>query len=299
MVQPFVREQNLKRGILYGVLSAFSLALMSIFVKEVREQVPTSQLVFFRFGISLIILIPWLIQDKNFSFKIQQPFGYVIRIIAALLALFLLFYVIKFLPLVDALLLNNTSPLFVPLIVWLMRGVKTSKQALLGILIGFIGVGVILQPDQEILRIESLIALASGFFSALAVVQLRLISKTSPTSQMLFYYFFISTLVSGLLAALQWQPQSPTTWLMLIIIGILGTAYQVLATLTYVTAPVRLMAPLIFLAVIFAGFLDWIIWGQIPDLPTLFGAILVIIGAIITVYFGKKDFDFANSPPKN
>jgi drug/metabolite transporter (DMT)-like permease len=292
MVQPVLRQQNIKKGLIFGVMSAFCFALLGIFVKEIGDQIPTSQLVFFRFAISLVILLPWLLTDKEFSFKIHQPLAYVVRIMAALLALFFLFYAIKFIPLIDALLLNNTSPLFVPLIIWLTRGIKTPKKSLIGIILGLIGVGIILKPGNEILTIESFIALASGFFSALAIVQLRFISKTSSTKQMLFYYFFISTLISGIVAAMQWQSAiTLKIWVLIVGVGILGTLYQVFATLSYVTAPVRLMSSLIFLVIIFAGFFDWIIWGQVPDIQTISGAILIIIGAIITVFFGRKVLD--------
>jgi len=51
----------------------------------------------------------------------------------------------------------------------------------------------------------SFMALGAGFLAALAIVQMRLISKTSSTYLMLFYYFLISTLVSGVFAWPQWK----------------------------------------------------------------------------------------------
>ena len=161
---------------------------------------------------------------------------------------------------------------------------------MLGILLGFIGVGIILNPGKEILSAPSLIALGSGLLAAIAIVQMRLISKTSTTKQMLFYYFLISTLAAGLVAILQWQtPESMKIWLLLLGIGIFGTLYQVFATLSYVTAPVRLMSPLIFLMVVFGGVFDWLLWNNIPSLLTIVGAGCVIAGAFITVYFGHKE----------
>ncbi|KTD26017.1 MULTISPECIES: DMT family transporter [Legionella] len=287
------RIQSLKLGLLYGVISAFSFATMSVFVKKIGGLLPTSQLIFFRFAISLMILLPWIITDKTFRLKVEHPMQYVVRILAGLMALFCVFYVVKFLPLVDALLLNNTAPLFVPLIAWALLGAKTPKKAILGIIIGFLGVGLILNPGHEILSFASVIALASGFLTALAIVQMRIISKSSSTKQMLFYYFMISTLASGFVAALQWEsPESSEIWLFLLAIGVFGTSYQIFATLSYATAPVRLMSPLVFLIVVFGGFFDWLIWDYVPNLFTLLGAILVIIGTIITVYFGHKEIDF-------
>jgi len=72
-------------------------------------------------------------------------------------------------------------------------------------------------------------------------------------------------------------------------IGVLGTLYQVFATLSYVVAPVRLMSPLLFLGVIFGGIFDWLWWNHAPDLITISGMGLVILGATLTVYFAQKE----------
>lgn len=285
-----VRTQNVKLGVLYGIIAGFSFAMMSVFVKLIGTDLPTSVLIFFRFATSLILIIPWVLLSNRFTFKISEPFYYFIRIVAALLALFCVFYVIKLIPLVDALLLNNTAPLFVPIIAFLITGAKTPKKAIFGIVLGFIGVGIILNPGKEIFSPASLIALASGVFAALAIVHMRLISKSSPTIQMLFYYFLVSTLIAGMLTLYQWKtPENLKIWLLLLGIGLFGTLYQLFATLSYITAPVRLMSPLVFLTVVFGGVFDWLIWGHVPSLLTIIGAVFVIVGAIITVYFGQRE----------
>lgn len=283
------KTQNLKLGVFYGIISSFSFAMMSVFVKKIGDALPTSMLIFFRFGISLILLLPLIVIDQNFTFKIQEPMRYFLRILASLSALFLVFYVIKFIPLVDALLLNNTAPLFVPVISLFLTGAKTPRDAWIGIILGFIGVVVIMRPGQEIFSLMSMIALISGFLAAFSIVQIRLISKTSSTNQILFYYFLISTLLSVPVILLQWQsPSSFENWLLLLAIGIFGTLYQVFSTLSYSVSSVRLVSSLFFLIVVFGGFFDWLFWNQVPDFSTLVGASLVIIGTIITVYFGQK-----------
>lgn len=284
------RSQNIKFGVLYGIISSFSFSMMSVFAKLIGNDLPTSTLIFFRFGTSLILIAPWILIDRNFTFKIHQPIRYVIRILAALLALFSIFHAIKFIPLVDALLLNNTAPLFVPIIAFIITGAKTPKKAIWGIVLGFVGVGIILNPGKELFSSSaSLIALASGILAALAIVQMRLISKTSTTKQMLFYYFLVSTIVSGVIASLQWKtPENLIIWFLLLGIGIFGTLYQLFATLSYVTAPVRLMSPLLFLTVIFGGIFDWIIWKNTPSMLIVTGAVLIILGSIIAIYFGNK-----------
>lgn len=281
-------RQHLGKGVLYAIISAFSFAMMSVFVKKIGTDLPTSILIFFRFATSFVLLLPWIICNPAFQFKIHQPWRYVTRILSALLALFLMFYALKFIPLVNALLLNNTAPLFVPIIAYLLTGAKTSPKAWLGILIGFVGIALILHPNHQMFSAKSFIALASGMLAALAIVEMRIVSKTSSIIQMLFYYFLTSTIISGIMAAWQWQTPTASIWLLLVGVGIFGTLYQVFATFAYVTAPVRLMSPLMFFVVLFGGLLDWLLWGKIPNVITLIGAVVIIGGSIMVIYFGKN-----------
>lgn len=281
-------RQHIGFGVLFAVISAFSFAAMSVFVKKIGTDLPTSMPIFFRFAISFILLLPWVLRSRSFQFKVHHPWRYGTRILSALLALFLMFYALKFIPLVNALLLNNTAPLFVPIIAYFLTGAKTPHKAGLGILIGFVGIALILKPNHQIFSIASCIALVSGILAALAIVEMRIVSKTSSVTQMLFYYFLVSTIVSGVVAVFQWQTPTTQIWLWLLGIGVFGTIYQVFATLAYVTAPVRLMSPLMFFIVIFGGLFDWLLWHHIPDMLTIIGSVVIIVGSIITIYFGKN-----------
>src|SRR5262245_60955975 len=100
-VNPHQHVQHIGRGISYAVISAFSFAIMSVFVKTIGTDLPTSMLIFFRFAVSLILLLPWVVSSQTFRFKVTQPVSYVIRILSALLALFLMFYALKFMPLMN------------------------------------------------------------------------------------------------------------------------------------------------------------------------------------------------------
>ena len=87
-------EQNLKLGIIFGLTSAFIFALMSQLVKILGPDVPVSMLLFFRFFISLVALVPFLIRDKTFKFNLIPPYPkmYLIRILCPMVALGIIFY---------------------------------------------------------------------------------------------------------------------------------------------------------------------------------------------------------------
>ena len=283
-------EQNLTHGIIFGLTSAFFFALMSVFVKILGPEVPVSMLIFFRFSLSLVVLLPFLLRDKNFKFSLipEYPRMYLIRIVCPMIALAIIFYSLPRFEIVNVLLLQNSAPLFVPILAFLIAGVGTPNMVKIGIVIGFIGVAITLNPTTDLLRdLYSLIPLAAGLMIAITVLYIRLIGKVNTPKQILFYYFYITTLISGIWVLFDWKtPDTIDQWLLILAISVSGLIYQVLSTYSYLKAPVRLMSPLVFMQTVFGGVLDWLILNNIPGISTLIGAVLVITGGVITVYFG-------------
>jgi|GEM_PF-6687470 len=116
------QPSHITLGIFYAILSALSFAIMSVLVKMIGDQLPVAMVIFARFILSLILLLPFILRDKNFIFtwRLQNPIMFFLRSLMPLLALACTFYAIKFIPLIDALLLNNTAPLFVSLVALLI-----------------------------------------------------------------------------------------------------------------------------------------------------------------------------------
>ena len=217
-------EQNLRLGIIFGLSSALLFAVMSQLVKILGPDVPVSMLLFFRFLISLIALTPFLIRDKDFKFNLIPPYPkmYLIRILCPMVALGIIFYSINRFEIVNVLLLQNSAPLFVPILAWFISGANTPHRVKLGLLIGFVGVAIILNPTSDIFQdIYSMLPLFAGFLIALAIIYVRLIGKVNTPNQMFFYYFYITTIISGIIAVFEWKtPVTTEQWLLILGVGI-------------------------------------------------------------------------------
>lgn len=285
-------QESLWRGVVLAVLAAISLTLMNVFVKLIGTAVPVYELIWIRFFIGFVLLIPIVLAMKNVSFKLHDPFKFLIRTISSLLGMALLFISVQNISLTQALLLANTTPLIVPIFAFLMTKSKITKLGIVGIIIGFIGVAVVLNPQQSSFGLGALLALGSAFFVGLAIIQIRLIGKTIGTFPMLFYYFLMSTLLMtpfGLIKVV--IPSSERVILFLVLIGVVGFMYQVCSTLSYKLAPVRLTTPILYINVLLGGVFEWVIWGQKPSLLFLIGCFIIMIGVAITLFFGKPEME--------
>jgi len=201
----------------------------------------------------------------------------------------LLFMAVQKISLSQALLLANTTPLIVPIFAFIMTRSKLTTLGIIGIIIGFIGVGVVLDPKHTSLGVGALLALGSAFFVGLAIIQVRLLGKTMQILPLLFYYFLMSTALMTPFGLIKIAiPSSEKITLFLILIGIIGFIYQICSTLSYKLAPVRLTTPILYINVLLGGLFEWIVWGQKPSLSFLVGCIIIIVGVVITLFFGTS-----------
>ena len=96
----------------WALLSALSFAAMAACVRLAGQNLPQSEVVFFRNFMALLFLLPLLLQQRV-SLRTQVLPLHLLRAAAGLTAMYLYFYALLHLPLANALLLNYTSPLFI------------------------------------------------------------------------------------------------------------------------------------------------------------------------------------------
>ena len=282
------KHNNIKWGVIYGLLAVLAFTIMSTLVKILGKEVPTLITIFFRFGISLLLILPWMIKNPAEYLALRQPFKIFLRSFFTILALICFFYALKYISLADALVLNNAAPLFVPVISYLFLKARTPAPIWIGLLLGFLGIIIVLKPDRYFFQNASFIGLASGLLSAISMILIRQVSKVTSIQNILFYTFLFGTLLSGLFVPFIWISLSSSSFFLLLAIGLIGALYQWLLTLSYSYAPVRITASLMFISILLGSLLDWLIWNKLPDFLTLIGIFLVILGGLLVVYFGQK-----------
>lgn len=279
---------EVKWGTIYGILAAFFYTLMGFWVKFLVPHVPVSLILLFRFGISLLLLLPFIIKEYTTLFKIERPLSFVIRTLLNLGSIGCFFQALKYSTLVNVLVLVNTAPFFVPIVSKFLFKTKTHLTLWIGIGIGFMGVTMILHPDQEMLHFSSSIALLGGILSAISICFIRALSKVGSIYQILFYNFFLATAIMGVFSLFTWQKLSHEDLLLLLGIGISGALSQLFSTLSYAKIPVRVSSSFTFLCILFGALLDWAILGLIPLRDSIIGMSFVIFGGLWILYFGKK-----------
>ncbi len=282
-----IRDKKILLGIGCIFLATFCFAVNGVFVKLIKDSADLSLVVFFRFFINFLFVAPWAIKNISLIRKFEFPLQNITRNIAGLISISLVFYAIKYMPVANAILLNNTAILFVPIILWAIKGIKTHISVVFSMIVGFLGIILILGPEQITLNKAFIAGLLSGCLGGLALIMVREIAKYNHPFQVLFYYSLTGTIVSLIFVPFFWSVPSLSTWGLLILVGISGALYQIFLTVALSLAPIRIISSLTYCTVLFAALFDWIIWKHIPTINSLLGMSLVILGGIMAVIFGS------------
>jgi drug/metabolite transporter (DMT)-like permease len=124
------------------------------------------------------------------------PGLHLLRAAAGVTAMYCFYYAIANIPLADAMLLKLTAPIFMPVIAVLWLQERVTGTLALGLCVGFIGVTVVLDPslDEHGLAVSpiALIGLLGGVLAALAKVTVRRLSRSEPTTRIVFYFALIA-----------------------------------------------------------------------------------------------------------
>jgi len=261
-------------------------AAMGAGVKLVSAELPNSMIVFFRNAVSLPVLLPWLWPQGRAALRTSDLTGHVVRGLGGLAAMYCFFYAIAHLRLADAILLNQSVPLFLPLVgrVWLGEPVPDRLWSVL--VLGFGGIALVLRPGSSLFSPASLMGLLSAILGAVAQVSIRRLTRTEPPARIVFYFALIGALGAAPWALAAWRPPTALTWIILLGVGFFGALGQLALTRAYAKAPVAQVGPFIFVGPVFAGLFDWWLWSVLPDRLFVSGAALVIIAAVLTLRGG-------------
>ncbi len=275
-------------GALFVSGASVTIAIIGALVKAVSVDLSLEMIVFFRSILTLVFLLPILFRPHNRTSIRTTCFRFhILRSLAGLAGMYCFFFILARLPLAVAVLLNFTSPIFIPLIAyfWIKEPVPAPVRA--AIFIGFVGVALILKPGSELFRPIAFLGILSAILVATAMVAIRRMSPQEPPHRIVFYFSLIAALISAV--PLLWAFQLPRgqTLGLLVLISLLAVAGQLMLTKGYSLAPSARVGPFTYGSVIFSAIIGWLVWDEALDLLTGLGAILICLAGILATFKTK------------
>ncbi|MBK8550391.1 MAG: DMT family transporter [Ignavibacteria bacterium] len=282
---------NILKAAVAAILGFLFLSLVGVFIKlEESSGASVEWVVFVQYFTSFTISILLASKNKFRDLKTKKLGLHLIRGVTGVLSFTCVVIAISKIPLVNATLLNNTTPLFIPVISFIWIKSIIDKKIWWGIFTGLIGIILILRPSpDQLIKEGDLYGLAAGIFLAIAYVALKILTKTESFITVIFYYSFVSVVISLPFAVNNWSNPPAHIWILGILTGVCFISYLLLLQYAYKLADAIKLSPLNYSIVVFTGIFDWIIFNHVPELLTLLGIVLVSAGGILALRLHEKD----------
>ncbi len=288
---------------LWMLFASFVFAIMGVCVKLASATSSTSEIVMCR-GLVGMLLIAGFARMQRVSLRTTLPWHHAWRGLVGVTALWLWFFAIGQLPLATAMTLNYMAPIWIAAIVftlgWWHKQRRFEWGLAAAIITSFAGVALLLKPtihaDQWL---GGLLALISGFLSALAYIQVKKLGQLGEPEYRVVFYFSVSGVLAGLLSGLAdsylrtgefhiLHTLSSTDFLLLGSIGLTATIAQIAMTRAYRLGAMLVTANLQYTGIVFSSIWGILIWGDHLELSGWLGIVIILVSGVAATFYNAR-----------
>jgi len=265
--------------------AGLSFACMGVLVKLSGAHFSISELVFYRCFFGLAFVAAVLFRNGT-GLATPHWRSHLWRGLSGTIAMVLYYYCITTLPLASAITLNYTSAMFLTVLTLVVYKDHFHLPLTASLALGFMGVVLLLHPTFAREQFTSgILGLASGFFAAVALLNVRQLGLMGePAVRVVFYFNLVATLFSGAwMAQTEVHPITLNNLWLLLGMGASATFAQIAMTHAYRVGQTQVVSTLSYSTIVFASLFGLFLWNETLPLGSWFGIALIIGSGMLSL----------------
>ena len=265
--------------------------------KWLLETYSVAELLLVRSAAALILLAPFIGQAGMAAFaSAPRPLLQIARVILSTLEVAMFFWAVSYLPLADTVTFYLAAPIYVTALSVMLLGEHVGWRRWCAVMVGFVGVVLALRPSAASLTFPAMIALTGSVFFAFLMIATRLLRETSNT--ILIAGQLGGTLLFGaVLAPFGWITPSPVDFALLSLFGVISIVALACVNLSLKLAAASIVVPYQYTLIIWAVVLGYLVFGDVPDLFTVSGAMIIVAAGLYIFWREQMQGKRAAAPP--
>jgi len=276
------------RGILYMMAAVALFAIQDTISKHLSAGYPAVEVAWFRYVSGLaavLLLLPWL--GARTALSSRRPGFQVLRGVLLYSSTVLFVMAIYYIPLPTATAIGFVSPLFLTALSIPFLGEKVGRRRWAAICVGFVGVLIVIRPGFSEFQWPLLIPIVMAIAYAFYQVATRLIRDADRPITSLLYPTVTGCAIGALPVPFIWVAPDAFDASLMVLLGFCGTASHFCLVRAFALAPATTLAPFTYTQLLWVTWLSYLFFHDIPDLPTLAGA-AVIVGSGLYVFYRER-----------
>jgi len=283
------RREHVPLALLYMIAATLLFACTSAISKWLVATYPIGEVLFTRTGIALIVCAAFVLPQTGLSvFRTARLRHHALRCISQACSQCFLLIAFSMMPLAGATAINFSAPLFATLASALLLKESVGPARWTALIAGFIGVLIVVQPGGDTLQVGALFALANAVLYGSVTVGVRSMTATESTQTLTIYQLLLLTLLFALLLPLGFVWPAPVDGAWMLFNGVFIAIGQYWWTRALHLAPASAVAPFLYLSLIWASILGFLIWGEVPTIAVAVGSAIVVACGLYLLWHEKN-----------
>jgi len=275
--------------LLAAAMAATCFIGMDSVIKLMAMRYDSLQLSLFRFaGGSMFAVCLWAWKRSPLPSRAGWRLHFA-RSVLLLLSIVCYFHALTQLPLALAVTISYLSPIFVAALAIPVLKERPSVWIWAALGSGLTGVSIAVAPELiaafDGVGTERLLGMASAAVAALSFAGVMLMARRQAGRDSMWTILLIQSLLPLLLlagpAALDWRPVQRSDLALILAAGALGTLGLLCLTFAFTRLEASRVAPLEYSGFVWAVLLGYLLFGEVPTLPTLVSALMIVGGCLL------------------
>jgi len=311
-------KNNNPKAILFILVGMLVFSAQDTIMKHIFSFVSLYEVYLIRTLVSFIIILLFLkLTKRPIVFKTQYPLLTFSRVILFFFGFSFFYISLTIMPLVTATTLFFASPFLMTIFAIFILKEQVGLRRWLAVIIGFIGVYIILNPDFNNFNYLSLTPVLCAFCYALSMIILKKTSDKDNVYSQMFHFYILAIVISIIFYFYmgdgkfnnidhpasqfifrKWFDNLEFALPYMIFIGVVGASAFLCLFTAYRIASPAVISPFEYSILVWASLNGWLFFDEIPNVRTIVGMILIVCGGIyIFVREKAQDQSIATEKP--
>ncbi|MEM8730905.1 MAG: DMT family transporter [Pseudomonadota bacterium] len=285
-----VTGNQIWRGTIYVIVAALLFALAPAVARSAARELNILVLVFWTNLWMFMFMCGWFLLRRPASgLRTTKLSKHFLRSVFTYAAIVTYFFAVVHIPFANAVILQSMGPLFVPILALLVFRRLSDRFVWVGVLLSFVGVVLIIRPDSVGISIGEVSAMLAALGGAAAALVIWSLGPTEPPDRQMFYFSFFVLALSTLTLPWVWQWPTGHQTTQIVGIALFTLVGQFFYAKAFSVAPGDKVNTWIYMSLVFATLIGYLVWDEPVFISTLAGAALVVGGAFLATRERKMD----------
>lgn len=276
-------------------LAGIGLMLLAIFMfsfgdalgKYMVATYSVGQLLWLRACAALLVLLPIVWRQRAAFGRLERPWLQLLRVTLSTLEVAAFFIATVYLPLADVITYYLACPIIVTALSGILLREKIGWRRWSAVLIGFVGVLIALRPSSQTVSWPAMIALGGSLSFALLMLITRSLRDT-PDIVLATSQFAGTFALGAVMSPFGWVTPTLGSLGMFAAAGFISVGALMCVNRSLKLAPASVVVPYQYTMIVWAVMFGYFVWGDIPQLPTIIGAAIIIAAGIYIFWREQK-----------